>query len=184
MAQRVTTAERKYLTQPEMDRLLEAANRGRHPGRDRLMILMAFRHGLRVSELIALEWSSIDFVRGRIFIARLKAGRHGTHTLSPEELTALEALKKAQQGSRFVFPSNRGTKMLRTNVNRIIREATKTADIPVRVTPHRLRHSCGFQLADRNVEVRRIQQYLGHKSILSTVVYVDLAGRALDGIWD
>ncbi len=184
MAQHDKAAERKYLTEPEIERLLDATNRGRHRERDCLMILMAFRHGLRVSELVALEWSSIDFARGRVFIHRLKNGRSGTHTLSDRELSALEALKQANESSRYVFTSNRGTKMQRTNVNRILREATKAADIPVRVTPHRLRHSCGFQLADRNVEVRRIQQYLGHKSILSTVIYVDLAGRALDSIWD
>ena len=177
-----SVAIRKYLTAPEIEQLLAAAQRGRYPDRDRLIILLSYRHGLRVSELIALQWSSVDFERGRIFIHRLKRGRHGTHTLSQDEKSALEALKKSHDGSGFIFTSERGGKMHRQNVNRIIGEISKNTDIAINCTPHVLRHSCGYQLADKRVETRRIQEYLGHKSILSTEVYADLAGRALDNI--
>ena len=185
MAQRElqSIAQRKYLTAPEIEQLLVAAKRGRYPDRDKLIILLSYRHGLRVSELIALQWSSVDFARGRIFIHRLKRGRHGTHTLSQDEKSALEALKKSHDGSGFIFTSERGGKMYRQNVNRIINEIANDTDIAINCTPHVLRHSCGYQLADKRVETRRIQQYLGHKSILSTVIYVDLAGKALDDIW-
>ena len=178
-----SVAQRKYLTASELEQLLVAAKRGRYPDRDRLIILLSYRHGLRVSELTALLWSSVDFERSRIFIHRLKRGRHGTHTLSNEETSALEALKKSHDGSGFIFTSERGGKMRRQNVNRIISEIAKDTNIAINCTPHVLRHSCGYQLADKRVETRRIQQYLGHKSILSTVIYVDLAGRALDDIW-
>ncbi len=177
-------AQRKYLTASEVEKLLLAADRGRYPNRDKLIILLAYRHGLRVSELIALQWSSVDFERGRIFIHRLKQGRHGTHTLSKVESSALEALKKSHDGSGYIFTSERGGRMHRQNVNRIIKEMAKSTDIAINCTPHVFRHSCGYALADKQVETRRIQQSLGHKSILSTVVYTDLAGRALDDIWE
>ena len=176
-------AMRKYLTASEVEKLWAAANRGRYPDRDRLVILLLFRHGLRVSELIALQWSSIHFEQGRIFIHRLKRGRHGTHTLSHEEQSALEALKKSHDGSGYIFTSERGGPMYRQNVNRIIGTVSRNIDIAINCTPHVLRHSCGFELADRGIDTRKIQQYLGHRSILSTVIYTDLAGRALDDIW-
>ena len=177
-------AQRKYLTVSEIDQLLVAANRGRYPDRDRLIILLSYRHGLRVSELIALQWSSVEFEKGRIYIHRMKRGRHGTHTLSQDEKSALEALKKSHDGSGFIFTSERGGKMYRQNVNRIIDEIAKNTDIAINCTPHVLRHSCGFELADRGIDTRKIQQYLGHRSIMSTVIYTDLAGRALDDIWE
>ena len=177
-------AQRKYLTATEIEQLLVAAMRGRYPDRDRLIILLSYRHGLRVSELIALQWSSVDFEKGRIYIHRMKRGRHGTHTLSQDEKSSLEALKKSHDGSGFIFTSERGGQMHRQNVNRIISEIAKNTDIAINCTPHVLRHSCGYALADKRVDTRRIQQYLGHKSILSTVVYTDLAGRALDNIWE
>lgn len=180
MAKRGT---RKYLTGAEVQRLLEAATRGRYPLRDRLMIQFAYRHGLRVSELVDLRWSDVDFERGRVLIRRLKNGRTGTHPLNDQEKRDLKALRSSYEGSEHIFPSERGGRMHRQNVNRILGETAKQAEIPLRVTPHSLRHACGFELADRGVDTRRLQQYLGHRSILSTVVYTDLAGRALDGIW-
>ena len=126
-------AQRKYLTAPEVEQLLVAAKRGRYPDRDRLMILLAYRHGLRCSELVGLQWSSVDFEQGRIFIHRLKRGRHGTHTLSQEEKSALETLKKSHDGSGLIFTSERGAKMHRQNVNRIIGEIAKNTDNSINV---------------------------------------------------
>ena len=177
-------ATRKYLTTAEIEKLLVAANRGRYPDRDSLIVLLMYLHGLRVSELVALQWSSVDFENGRIYIHRLKRGRHGTHPLSPDEKSALELLKKAQDGSGYIFTSERGGPMHRQNINRIVSEIASDANIAINCTPHVLRHSCGYALADRGIDTRRIQQYLGHRSILSTVIYTDLAGRALDNIWD
>lgn len=179
-----SVATRKYLTATEIEKMLIASNRGRYPDRDRLIVLLMYRHGLRVSELINLHWSSIDFENSRIYVHRLKRGRHGTHPLSLVEMEALEALKKSHDGSSFIFNSERGGRMHRQNVNRIIKEIARSTNIAINCTPHVLRHSCGYALADKQVDTRRIQQYLGHKSILSTVVYTDLAGRALDDIWE
>lgn len=181
MAKRGT---RKYLTGAEVERLMGAATRGRYPLRDRLMIQFAYRHGLRVSELVDLRWSDVDFDRESILVRRLKNGRTGTHPLTQQEKRDLESLKRSHEDSEYIFPSERGGRMHRQNVNRILGKVASKAEIPVRVTPHSLRHACGFELADRGTDTRRLQQYLGHRSILSTVVYTDLAGRALDGLWD
>lgn len=176
--------ERRHLTPDEVSQLIEQADRGRYPARDRLMIEMMFRHGLRVSELVNLRWSDIDWTRGRILVRRMKAGRDTTHPLNQSEKYALKSLKPPHERQGAIFTSERGQQMSRGNVNRIVAEIANETDIPIRVTPHRLRHACGFALASKGVDAFKIQQFMGHKSIMSTALYVDLAGRELTDIWE
>lgn len=99
------------------------------------------------------------------------------------ELEDLKALKQSHRGSSYVFASERRTKILRGSFNRVLKAKAKHTDIPINVVPHALRHACRYELANKGTELRRLQQYLGHRSILSTVMYTDLAGAALDDIW-
>lgn len=179
----MATRKRRYLREDEVLQLIAAAGRGRYPARDRLMILLAYRHGFRCSELVALEWADVDLQRGRLLCRRLKNGRDTTHPLSQREQDDLKALKLSNGGNRYVFTSERGGKMHRQNFNRILTTIARDTDIAINVTPHCLRHACGYELAAKGTDTRRLQQYLGHRSILSTVIYTDLAGTALDGIW-
>ena len=78
--------QREYLTEAEIDRLLAAAGNSRNPVRDRLLILMAFRHALRVSELVDLRWQQIAFDSATIHIRRAKNGTPGIHGLQGDEL--------------------------------------------------------------------------------------------------
>ena len=81
----------------------------------------------------------------------------------------------------FVFPGRHG-RMSRSNVNRLLTEIGERAGLP-NVTPHSLRHACGYELAMKGVDTRRLQVYLGHRSITSTTVYTDLASWANDSVW-
>ena len=101
---------REYLTPKEVERLIAAAKkRGRRYGlRDATMILVAFRHGLRVSELCALTWDQIDFSHGLIHVRRLKNGIPSVHQLGGEEMRSLRALKREDGASRYVFMTERG----------------------------------------------------------------------------
>ena len=86
---------REYLTAEEVDQLMTAARSvGRHGHRDMTMILVAFRHGLRVSELVALRWDMIDLKQGVVHVSRLKNGVNSTHPLRGPELRALRKLKR------------------------------------------------------------------------------------------
>lgn len=174
---------RRYLTENEVSRLMEATEQNEFALRDRTLILAAYRHGLRVSELIDLRWDQdVDLDSARLLVRRLKNGRDGVHRLREDEVMLLKDLKAKHPDESFVFPSGRGGKMARCNVNRMLATAGKRAGLP-NVTPHQLRHACGYELAMRGTDTRRLQVYLGHRSILSTVVYTDLAMHATDSIW-
>ena len=83
---------REYLTEKEVDRLIEAAKRrGRNGARDAAAILLAYRHGLRASELCSLRWSQIDLRNGRLHVNRAKGGIESVHPLHGPELRALQA---------------------------------------------------------------------------------------------
>ncbi len=108
---RQTNSERRtreYLTEHEVELLREAARRrGRYGHRDQTMILLAYRHALRVSELVALRWDQIDFSQGHLFVIRRKRGTPSTHPLSGEELRGLRKLQRDQGASRHLFISER-----------------------------------------------------------------------------
>lgn len=174
-----------YLTAAELDLLLKAAKKTRWASRDWLAICMAYRHGLRASELTAIEWSQIDLKGGRILVKRRKAGRDTTHDLDGDVMRALRRLKAAQPtGTRFVFTSERGGPWASVSFSRMVERLGKKV-LPYRgIHAHMLRHSCGHHLAAKGIDTRRIQDYLGHSSIQSTQIYTQLQGIHLKGIWD
>src|SRR6267154_6719383 len=98
---------REYLTEKEVDRLIEAARkRGRNCQRDAAAILLAYRHGLRATELCALRWSQVDLRHGRLHVNRAKGGIESVHPLHGPELRALRPL---QGSSPYVFVTESGT---------------------------------------------------------------------------
>jgi integrase len=177
--------DREYLTPAEVEKLLKAARkRGRHGQRDGLMIMMAYRHGLRVSELIGLRWSQVDFTSARLTVHRLKGSTGSTHGIPGDELRELRKLRREQEeGSQFIFVTERGAPMTADGFRRMIQRAGESCDLPD-LHPHMLRHSCGFALADRGKDVREIQDYLGHKNIQNTVGYTRLRPGRFDNMWE
>ena len=99
--------DREHLTELEVERLIKAAKGNRHGQRDATMILIGFRHGLRVSELCGLQWTSVEFETGTLHVRRAKGGEAATHPLLGDELRALRELRR-QSASPFVFVSERG----------------------------------------------------------------------------
>ena len=176
---------REYLTREEVDALMSAAGKvGRHQLRDRTLILMTYRHGLRVSEAVDLKWDQIDLKAGRIHVNRLKNGNAATHFLEGDEIRALRRVRREYAGSPFVFSTERGGPLSRSTVNKLVERAGRLAGISFPVHPHMLRHACGFYLANRGVDTRTIQDYLGHKSIQHTVKYTQLTPHKFKGLWN
>jgi type 1 fimbriae regulatory protein FimB/type 1 fimbriae regulatory protein FimE len=175
---------REYLTPAELALLITTAKRrGRYGLRDALAIRMAFRHGLRVSELCGLTWDRIDFTTARISIERLKGSRDATHPIDGDELRELRKLQRLQEaGSRFLFVTERGAPMTPDGFRRMLQRVGAECGLP-QIHPHMLRHSCGFALADKRRDLREIQDYLGHSNLNHTVRYTELAPGRFDAIW-
>ncbi len=175
---------REYLTSEEVDQLITAARSlGRHGHRDMTMILLMFRHGLRVSELVFLRWDMIDMKQGILHVSRLKNGVSSTHPLHGPELRALRKLRRDYPDTPYVFVSERKGPLTASNVRKIVSRAGDKAELGMPIHPHMLRHSTGFKLANDGHDTRAIQLYLGHKNIQHTVRYTELASGRFKDFW-
>lgn len=173
--------EREYLTEAEVERLIASASKTRYGLRDSTLILMAYTHGLRVSEVISLRW---DAVTPRdLKVSRLKNGVDSTHPLRGRELRALGRLRKENPESRYIFVSERGAPMTASNVRKLVARLSDAAKFTFPVHPHMLRHAIGYKMANDGRDTRTIQDYLGHKSITHTVRYTQLAAGRFKGIF-
>src|ERR1700733_7885388 len=167
---------RERLTEHEVERLIEVVKGNRWGHRDATMVLVAFRHGLRASELVDLRWDQVDLEHALLHVRRLKNGSPATHPLTGKELRALRRLQREQNTkSPFVFTSERGTPFTKRGFEAMVERAGEVARFDMKIHPHMLRHACGFKLANDGVDTRTIQAYLGHKSIHHTVRYTELA---------
>ena len=184
----VDPRKKNFLTEAEVEGLLKAARKGRHRVRNYAMLLLAFRHGLRVSELINLRMADLDLNTGRLFVRRLKGSLSTSHPLEGDEIRALRAwlrrrIKAPCCNSPLVFVSERGP-MTRQAFNYICAKIGKRAKLSINVHPHILRHSCGFALANKGCDTRLVQDYLGHRNITHTQIYTRTAAVRFEGLWD
>jgi type 1 fimbriae regulatory protein FimE len=174
---------REYLTPGEMETLLEAAGSGRYGQRDRTLLLVMYRHGLRVSEAISLRWEQVDMKAGLLSVQRLKHGVPSTHPLRGPELRALRQLRREWANSSYLFVSERGGPMTASNVRKLVTRTGLAAKLPFPVHPHMLRHACGYKLANEGHDTRSLQHYLGHKNIVHTVRYTEMAPDRFKSFW-
>jgi integrase len=174
-----TVRTREYLTQREIDKLMDAARSGsRYGHRDATMILIAYRHGLRASELCDLQWSQVDFNAGTLRVRRRKQGIPGTHPLQDDEI---RALRRLQRGRTFVFLTERDGPMTPKAFHALFARIGQRAELSFPVHPHMLRHTCGYLLANQGHDTRSLQAYLGHKNIQHTVRYIEMAPDRFHG---
>src|SRR5215217_1507485 len=103
---------REHLTEHEVERLIEAARGNRHGHRDATMILVAYRHGLRASEVCDLQWHQIELDAGRLHVRRAKRGTPSVHPIRGDEIRALRKLRRETlPREAYVFVSERGGPM-------------------------------------------------------------------------
>jgi type 1 fimbriae regulatory protein FimE len=168
----------------EVDELIATARkRGRHGHRDATMIMLAFRHGLRVSELCSLRWEQIDLDDGLLHVRRLKNGIASVHPLRGPELRALRKLQRQSQPSPYLFVSERGGPIMATSFRKLLSRIAELSSLPFSVHPHMLRHACGYKLVNDGHDTRAIQHYLGHRNIQHTVRYTELSPSCFLDFW-
>lgn len=175
---------RDYLSPDEIKSLLEASKKTRYPKRNYLLLLMMYRHGLRVSEAISLKKSDINLKQSRLWVKRLKSGLSVEQPIAGDELRAI----KRYLGSRddnlpWLFVNERGLPLTRQAVNYILSRVGEKANLQ-NVHPHTLRHSCGFYLANRGYDLRLIQDYLGHRDPKHTAHYTRVASKRFEKLWE
>lgn len=175
---------REYLTDSEVEDLRKAASQtGRYPLRDATLILLMFRHALRVSEAISLRWEQIDFGKGLMHVTRAKNGTPATHYLEGMELRVLRQLRRQTLENPYVFVSERRSPLTSRTIHHIIARAGIRANLSFTVHPHMLRHSTGFHLASRGKDTRSIQGYMGHANIKNTIIYTELSPSRFKNFW-
>jgi integrase len=143
---------------------------------------MLQEHALRASEVCGLQWSDVEFETGSLHLRRAKGGATATHPLLGDEIRALRVLKREAK-SPFIFVSERGAPFSVSGLAKMIERAGVEAKIPFPVHMHMLRHSTGYALANKGIDTRTLQAYLGHRSIQSTVRYTELAPGRFKNIW-
>jgi type 1 fimbriae regulatory protein FimB/type 1 fimbriae regulatory protein FimE len=170
---------RQWVTEAEVEAIIKACENER----DRLMVLMAYRHGLRVSELISLTWGQVDLDAARLRVIRAKGSENGVHPLSGREIRSLRSLRRRQVvGTPWVFITSRRGKMTRNGFYKLLEKAATRAEI-YDVHPHLLRHGCGFKLVNQGVDTLSLAAYLGHANVQNTKRYARMDAARFDGLW-
>jgi type 1 fimbriae regulatory protein FimB/type 1 fimbriae regulatory protein FimE len=147
------------------------------------MIQLAYRHGLRVAELMTLRWDQIDLRHGLSHVPRCKNGLPSTHPLSGVELRALRQLARTDPDTPYVFVTERHSPLTDSTFRKIVARTGDAAQLGLPVHPHMLRHATGFKLANDGHDTQAIQHYLGPKNIQHTVRYTELSTQRFKAFW-
>jgi len=158
-----------FLTQEEVQRLFSAIK----TKRDRAIFAVAYRHGLRASEVGILQLTDLDLKAGRITINRVKGSMSGTYPLKPDTVKLLRSyIKSRKDASPYLFISNRGLPIDRRTLLLMMKKYSTVAGIPKEKQQfHALRHSIGTHILDAGEDVYFAKDWLGHKNIQNTTIY-------------
>ena len=146
----VNCTVRKYLTAREIEKPMDYARKhSRYGHRDSTMILVAYRHGLRASEICDLQWHQVELDQGRMHVRRAKNGTPSVHPIRGDENRALRKLRReSPTEASYVFVTERGGPMSTIGFHHLIQRLGKAARMPFSLHPHMLRHACGYKLAN------------------------------------
>jgi site-specific recombinase XerD len=166
----------KFLTLDETKRLFSRIT----DKRDKAIFLVAYRHGLRASEVGLLRVDDLDLKRFKIMLHRLKGSLSGEHPMQADEARALKAwLKQRGSESPVLFPSRRGLPISRQMLDVLMKGYGEEAWIPAEKRHfHVLKHSIATHLLDAGADLRFLQDWLGHAQIQNTVIYASLVSHS------
>ena len=170
----------RYLSVDQVRRLLRAARRSSR--RDHALLLLAYRHGLRASELGLLRRENVDFAANRIRILRVKRSLGGDHPLAPDESQALRSyLRSRKDALPYLFLSRNRRPISRYALDDIVKHLAEKAGIPSdRRHFHVLKHSIAVHLIAAGADVILVRDWLGHRNIQNTLVYAQILSPRRD----
>ena len=168
----------QLLTQAELRAFFRVITRPR----DRALFLVAYRHGLRASEVGMLTVDDLHLEQQRLTVHRVKRSLPGIYPLRADEVTALKAyLRARKRHSPTLFLSQRGTPISRRQLDTLMKHYGEAAGIPASKRHfHVLKHSIATHLLDAGADLRFVQDWIGHASIKNTVIYAQLTSRRRD----
>jgi integrase len=174
-----------HLDEDQVEQLRKAAAKlGRNGHRDQTMVLLAFHHGFRVSELVRLRWERVYLNKEEMYVTRCKGSKSGMHMLFPDDIAALKKLGPDRTG--YVFKSESKQEpgpVSESGFFRIVQRAGKAAGLGSRCHPHQLRHACGYWMHKEGFDILEIQAWLGHRNIANTEHYTALDTTAIKDKW-
>jgi site-specific recombinase XerD len=170
---------RTYLTIEEVNRLSSASVRmSRNPIRNKCIVWTMFWFGLRVSELLSMRWSDIDFTTGTVQVRRLKGSKDSIQKIACTKykklLTAHRRVCAKAGYNDHVFVTQTGVPFARLSMHHLIMRMGQRAGFTFPIYPHMLRHSLGYYLANNSVPTHIIQMFLGHAAISNTTRYIEM----------
>lgn len=174
----------KVLSQSEIDQLLNQASLA---PRERAILELLYSGGLRVSELTKVNIADVNLHEGHLRMV----GKEGKERIIPLSETAIQAIEvylkqvrptqKSRPQERALFLNYAGRRLSRQCIWKIVKEAARTAAIQLDITPHTLRHSFAIHLLEKGVDIRSVQELLGHADISTTQIYAHVSKRRLKG---
>jgi len=167
----------EILAKEEIKKMIDVTGNIKH----KLILKVLYGCGLRVSELVNLKKSNLNFEEGLIHI-KLAKGKKDRFVKIPDSL--LNELKGYTKLSddEFLFPSNRGGKLTTATIQAIVENSAKKAEIKKEVYPHLLRHSFATHLLEQGTDLRIIQKLLGHSDIKTTQIYLQISQASIKNI--
>ncbi|MGE0792730.1 MAG: site-specific tyrosine recombinase/integron integrase [Candidatus Woesearchaeota archaeon] len=153
------------------------------PLKSRLLVKLIYASGLRVSEVVNLKVSDLEFNENHGWVRNGKGGKDRLFIL-PESLSLeiQKYLRKRFVDSEYLFPGKTGSRMSERNVQQIVKRATESSGINKQLTPHKLRHSFATHLLEAGNDIRIIQELLGHSNLQTTQIYTHVSKIALKGV--
>jgi len=173
-------SKKRHLTHDEVKTLIAACDKTDYPSRNKAVVMLAFRHGFRATELCRLKWTDIDTHNHTVYIVRSKGGLNTTQPMQLDELKMLNDWRRERR-VRFpsletdeIFLSQRNTQFTRIAFNQLMAMLGKKAGLDFKPFPHMLRHACGYHLVNQGCDIRLIQDYLGHRSLNGVIGYTKI----------
>ena len=167
------------LSMEECKQVFDAVKNPKH----KLILLMTYGAGLRVSEVVQMRWSDIDFMEHKIHIKEAKGKKDRLVMLPYSIMSRLEEYRSLYSSKNFVFEGQMVDEPYSTaSVQKVMRRAIQKAKISKRATVHTLRHSFATHLLENGTDIRFIQKILGHSSIKTTTIYAHVSKKAVEQI--